>query len=102
MQQEISALISPFVPPERGDRDNWPTAVDGSTLFTQIEEARFRFVQELDADALCARIGSTSFIAAAPREERRDLEVRLREVVGRLGGVIAFPYVTEVYVSFAV
>jgi hypothetical protein len=71
-------------------------------LFTRIEEAHFKFVQELDADALSARISSTSFVAAAPVEARRDLDLRLREVAERLGGVVAFPYVTNVYVSFAV
>jgi SAM-dependent methyltransferase len=102
VQQEITALIAPFVPPERADRNRWPQAVDESVLFTEIDEAHFKFVQELDADALCARIGSTSFVAAAPIEARRELDVRLRQVVDRLGGVVAFPYVTEVYVSFAV
>jgi SAM-dependent methyltransferase len=102
VQQEITALIAPFVPPERADRNRWPQALDESVLFTQIDEAHFKFVQELDADALCARIGSTSFVAAAPIEARRELDVRLRQVVDRLGGVVAFPYVTEVYVSFAV
>jgi SAM-dependent methyltransferase len=102
VQQEISALISSFVPPERADRDRWPRAVEESPLFTQVEQAHFEFVQELDADALCARIGSTSFIAAAPLEARNDLDARLREVVERLGGLVAFPYVTEVYVSFSV
>ena len=102
LQREISALISPFVPPDRSDRDRWPDALEESQLFTQIEEAHFKFVQELDADALCARIGSTSFVAAASIEARRELDARLRDVVARLGGLVAFPYVTDVYVSFAV
>jgi SAM-dependent methyltransferase len=101
LQQEISALISPFVPPDRSERDRWPKPLEESTLFTQIEEAHFKFVQELDADALSARIGSTSFVAAAPVEARRDLDLRLRDVVERLGGLVAFPYVTDVYLSFA-
>jgi SAM-dependent methyltransferase len=101
LQQEISALISPFVPPDRSDRDRWPKPLEESTLFTQIEEAHFEFVQELDADALSARIGSNSFVAAAPVEARRDLDLRLRDVVERLGGLVAFPYVTDGYVSFA-
>jgi SAM-dependent methyltransferase len=102
LQQEISDLILPFVPPDRSDHDRWPKALEESTLFTEVEEAHFKFTHELDADAVCARIGSTSFVAAAPVEARRDLDARLRDVVARLGGVVAFPYVTDVYVSFAV
>jgi ubiquinone/menaquinone biosynthesis C-methylase UbiE len=102
VHQEISTLVSPFVPPDRSGHDTWPKPLEQSRLFTQIEEAHFKFVQELDADALSARISSTSFVAAAPVEARRDLDLRLREVAERLGGVVAFPYVTNVYVSFAV
>jgi hypothetical protein len=47
-------------------------------------------------------MASVSFIAAAPPEARRELDSRLRQLAERLGGRVDFPYVTAVYVSFAV
>jgi len=102
LQQEISDLISPFVPPGRPGHEHWARPLEQSRLFTQPEEAHFPWVQKLDADGLAARIGSVSFVAAAPAEARAELEARLRRVTARLGGVVDFPYVTDVYVSRAV
>jgi SAM-dependent methyltransferase len=102
VQQEISDLISPFVPPDRPGPERWPRLVERSALFTQPEEAHFPWVQQLDADGLAARIGSISFVAAAPPDARAELDARLRTVAARLGGVLDFPYVTDVYVSRAV
>jgi hypothetical protein len=67
-----------------------------------MEERRFTFVHELDAAALVDRIGSISFVAAASEDERRRVERELRDLVAANGGVVAFPYVTDVYVSRAV
>jgi SAM-dependent methyltransferase len=102
VQQEITDLISPFVPPGRPGPEHWAVTLEQSTLFTKPEEAHFPFVQELDADGLAARLGSVSFVASAPPDARRELDARLREVAARLGGVVDFPYVTDVYVSRAV
>ena len=102
LQREISDLIASFVPPGRPGPDHWARVLEESTLFTQLEETHFPFVQELDADALAARIGSISFVAASPLERRRELDARLRAVVERQGGRVEFPYVTDVYVSRAV
>lgn len=73
-----------------------------SDLFGPIEERRFRFVQELDADGVVQRIGSISFVAAAAAEQRAQLEQKLRDLVASKGGSVEFPYVTEVCVSRAV
>ena len=99
VQRKISDLISPFVPPGRPGPEHWADSLRQSPLFTKPEEAHFPWVQELDADGLAARIGSVSFVAAASPEARAELDARLREVVARLGGVVDFPYVTDVYVS---
>jgi hypothetical protein len=66
-----------------------------------VEERSFGFVQELDADALVERIGSISFVAAASEDEQRRVERELRELVAENGGTVAFPYVTDVYVTRA-
>ena len=102
VQQEISDLISPFVPPDRPGPERWATTLEQSALFVRPEEAHFPWMQQLDADGLAARIGSVSFVAAAPPEARAELDARLRTVAARLGGVVDFPYVTDVYVSRAV
>lgn len=99
IQQEISDLISPFVPPGRPGPEHWADALRENPLFATPEEAHFPWVQQLDADGLAARIGSVSFVAAASPEARAELDARLREVAAKLGGVVDFPYVTDVYVS---
>jgi SAM-dependent methyltransferase len=102
VHREIGALIAPFVPPDRPPSEDWARQLGESELFGPLEERRFSFVQELDADGLAHRIASVSFVAAAPPEARRELDRRLRQVAERLGGRVDFPYVTAVYVSFAV
>jgi len=102
LQREISELIEPFVPSERPDAEEWPRPLAESKLFGPLEERRFSFVEELDADRLAERIGSVSFVAAARPDERRELDSSLRRVAESLGGRVAFPYVTAAYISFAV
>ena len=72
-----------------------------SGLFGPVEERRFSFVQELDADGLVERIASISYVAAAPPADQANVERQLRQLVAAHGGRIAFPYVADVYVSRA-
>jgi SAM-dependent methyltransferase len=102
LHQEIGDLIAPFVPPDRPPSDQWPLALEESSLFGPLEEQRFSFSEELDADALAERIASVSFVAAASADARRQLDAQLRDVAGRLGGAVEFSYVTVIYVSCAV
>jgi ubiquinone/menaquinone biosynthesis C-methylase UbiE len=103
LQREVSELIEPFVPAGRtAVAPDSSRALSESELFGPLEERRFTFVQELDADGLVGRILSISFVAAAPAEKRAELEQNLRELVAAYGGSVAFPYVTDVYVSRAV
>jgi SAM-dependent methyltransferase len=102
LHQEIAKLIAPFVPPDRKPSEEWSRELGESDLFGPLEERRFTFVQRLDADLLAERIASISFVAAAPPDERRELDHQLRLLVQGLGGRVDFPYVTVVYVSFAV
>jgi SAM-dependent methyltransferase len=102
LHKEIGDLIAPFVPPGRVPPEEWSRELCESVLFGPLEERRFPFVQVLDEDLLAERIASVSFIAAAPPTARRELDEQLRRVAQRLGGRVDFPYVTMVYVSFAV
>jgi SAM-dependent methyltransferase len=101
IQREIGDLIAAFVPRNRPPAESWPDALDASDRFGPLEERRFPFEQQLDADQLAERIASVSFVAAAPVEARQRLDSDLREVVARLGGSLSFPYVSVVYVSRA-
>jgi SAM-dependent methyltransferase len=102
LHQEIGKLIEPFIPPDRPDSEEWAQLLEESELFGPLEERRFSFVQQLDADMLAERIASVSFVAAAPAVARRELDEQLRRVAERLGGRVDFPYLTDAYVSFAV
>ena len=102
IQREIGDLIAAFVPRNRPPAESWPDPLAESEPFGPLEERRFPFAQELDADQLAERIASVSFVAAAPAEARRRLDSELREVVARLGGRVTVPYVSVVYVSRAV
>ena len=102
LQKEISELIAPFVPSGRPDPEEWPRPLGESDLFGPLEEERFSFVEELDPDTLAERIASVSFVAAAPAEARCELDTAIRRVADKVGGLVAFPYVTRAYVSFAV
>jgi ubiquinone/menaquinone biosynthesis C-methylase UbiE len=102
LQREISELISPLVTSRRAVSRQSSRFLEESQLFGSLQERRFRFVDELDEDALWERIASVSFVAAASAEARRDLDSRLREVVRQRGGRVDFAYVTIAYVSRAV
>jgi SAM-dependent methyltransferase len=102
LQREVTALLDSFVPPERAAVGYSTRYLEQSDLFGPVEERRFAFAQELEADGLVGRILSISFVAAAPVEQREELEGKLRALVGAHGGSVAFPYVTDVYVSRAV
>jgi SAM-dependent methyltransferase len=102
LHREIGELIAPFVPPDRPAPDEWSRQLGESELFGPLELRQFSFVHRLDADGLAERIASVSFVAAAPPDARRELDSRLRQLAERLGGRVDFPYITAVYVSFAV
>jgi ubiquinone/menaquinone biosynthesis C-methylase UbiE len=102
LQREISELIAPFVPVGRASAGDSSRHLAESDLFGPLEERRFRFVQELDADGLVQRIASISFVAAAPADQRAEVERKLRELAASTGDRVEFPYVTDVCVSRAV
>ena len=101
LQAEIKHLLEPFVPSGRAVAPDTSRHLAESPLFHSFEQRTFRFIQKLDADALVGRIASISFVAGSTPEKRAELEGKLRELAARSGGVVDFPYVTDVYVSRA-
>ena len=98
VQDEITALLQPFVPP---GRSALPTTVATfvAEAFGELENAAFSFEQELDADGVADRILSISFVAAASEERQAALAAALRALVAERGGRVAFRYRTEAYVA---
>jgi len=104
LQREVTELISPFVPPQRPRvlEAGWRETLERSGLFGPIELRQSRFVDELDADGLVARIATISFVASAAASARTELERKLRELAGARGGRVEFRYVTQAFVTSAV
>jgi len=104
LQQEISTMIEPAVPPGRPRMREfgWYEAIQESGLFRPIEERQARFAQELDADTLVGRVLSISFVASLPGEQQAVLEQQLRALAEARGGVVEFRYLTEAFVTFSV
>ena len=98
--REVNDLLEDVLK-DREPTPNSSLQLVNSPLFGPVEERPFRFAQELDPDGLAERIASISFVAAMPRERREEIDARLRAVVEEAGGRVSFPYVTNVYVSFA-
>jgi ubiquinone/menaquinone biosynthesis C-methylase UbiE len=101
LQQEITGLIQPFVPPGRPPVDA-PVAAFVKRTLGETARHSVGFEQELDADDVVQRIASTSFVAAAPAAKRGELEEALRALVAANGGRVPFRYVTEAFVAFSV
>jgi SAM-dependent methyltransferase len=92
LHQAISAIMAPY----RGDAPShgsgaWRDAFDGREL----TEWTFAFTQQLDADGLADRVGSTSFIAALDEPERQRVLERVRALAR--DGPVSVPYVCEIH-----
>jgi SAM-dependent methyltransferase len=78
-------------------RRRWLKPEWTATGFTELEEAEFTYLQELDAEGLCGRVASISFIAALAQAERDDLLGRVRDLVAGFAEPFVLPYRTAVY-----
>jgi SAM-dependent methyltransferase len=78
-------------------RRRWLRPEWTDTGFTQLQEAEFTYEQELDADGICGRVASISFIAALDQSERGELLARVRELVAGFTEPFVLPYRTAVY-----
>lgn len=101
LNRAISEILEPISrdTPRRRQRDA-RTILDESGLFTKCETALFRHRQKLDEEGLVERVLSISFVAAATRPVRDDVEGQVRSLARERDGNIRLPYVTEVYLAF--
>jgi SAM-dependent methyltransferase len=97
----VNRAIEEIVEPLRGDApthrgDTWRAAFERTILFGPLKEHVFAHEQLLDADGLAARVGSISFIASLPEQDRERVIAAARELAA--DGAVTVPYRTEVHV----
>jgi len=73
-----------------------------SGLFEHCERVLFEHEQVVDEQGLVERVVSISFIAAAPQAVRDGVEERVRAIARRSEQPIRLPYMTELYLGYAV
>lgn len=100
LQREITKLLAPLVPQDHATHSGVRVFV--SDTFPDVEKFEVRFERELDADGLAEGLASTSFVATASEHERTKLLGEFRNLVAARGGRVAFRYVTQAYVTYAV
>ena len=100
VNEAIEAILAPYragVPTHR--RDAWRPAFDRTSLFGPLEQHVFPHEQLLDADGMADRVGSISFIASLPDDERAAVIGAARELAA--GGPVTIPYRTDVMFAAA-
>jgi SAM-dependent methyltransferase len=93
----IEAILAPYrgdVPTHR--TDTWRPAFERTRLFGPLQEHVFANEQLLDADGMADRIGSISFVASLPEEERTRVVGAARELAA--AGPVTIPYRTQVQI----
>jgi SAM-dependent methyltransferase len=104
VQAALSEVIDPLRgggTPDRRQR-SWKALLAESGLFERCERALFDHVQVLDEQGVVDRVLSISFIGAASPAVRADVEERVREIARKAEQPIRLPYMTELYLGFAV
>jgi CRISPR/Cas system-associated endoribonuclease Cas2 len=103
LQRALSELVAPL----RGDtpsrrQRHWRSVLADSGLFERCERRLFEHVQLVDEQGVVQRVQSISFVATAPRAVRAEIEQRVRDLVREAEQPIRLPYMTELYLGFAV
>jgi SAM-dependent methyltransferase len=102
LQGQVQTVIGPYLPTAQQIL-SWIPVVDASPLFGPAEEFATTFEQWFDADGLAERIGTISYVARLPDDERARVLERVREL-GEAQPESPFPfrYRTEARVCRAV
>jgi SAM-dependent methyltransferase len=95
----VNRALDAILDPHRADTpnfrgDEWREAFERTDLFGPLEEHFFANEQVLDANGLADRVGSISFIASLPGEERAPVLAAARELAA--SGPVSVRYRTEV------
>lgn len=100
-EAEINIAIDKLLEPHRlatpaHSGDAWRAAFDRTSLFGPLDEHVFENEQLLDADGMADRIGSISFIASLPDDERARVLTAARVLAA--DGPVTLPYRTQVQI----
>jgi SAM-dependent methyltransferase len=102
LQGQVQAVIGPYLPTAEQIL-SWIPVVDASPLFGPAEEFATTFEQWFDADGLAERIGTISYIARLPDDERARVLEQVRELsAAQPESPFPFRYRTEARVCRAV
>lgn len=103
----VQAALSEVIDPLEGDtprrkQQPWRSVLADSGLFERCERVLFEHEQVVDEQGLVERVVSISFIAAALQPVRDEVEERVRAIARRSEQPIRLPYMTELYLGYAV
>jgi SAM-dependent methyltransferase len=102
LQGQVQTVIGPYLPTAEQIL-SWIPVVDASPLFGPAEEFATTFEQWFDADGLAERIGTISYIARLPDDERAGVLEQVRELgAEQPESPFPFRYRTEARVCRAV
>jgi SAM-dependent methyltransferase len=102
LQRGIQAIVGPYLPGV-DEILGWIPVVDASPLFGPVEVFSTAFEQWFDPEGLAERIGTISYIARLPDDERAEVLARIRGL-GEAQPESPFPfrYRTQARVWYAV
>jgi hypothetical protein len=80
----------------------WREAFGRTPLFSRLRHAEFRHVHRLEREAVVARVGSVSFVAALSERDRAGVLTDVRALLARDSAtrgreVVELPYCTDVW-----
>jgi hypothetical protein len=91
LQVAVQELIGRYLP-DNSDLQAWRRgALEASDLFGSLETIESSFEQWLDAEGLAERIGTISYVAQLPDEERTAVLARVR-ALGEAQAEAPFPF----------
>lgn len=79
LQAAVQQIIGSYLP-ELGELLEWIPVLEASPLFGPLEGVEATFEQYFDAVGLAERVGTISYIARLPDEERAEVLARVREL----------------------
>ena len=100
LQQEIQAIVGPYVPAP-GALSGWVAVLEASPLFGPIERFETTHEQRFDPEGLAERMGTVSYVARLPEDERTEVLARLRTLgEAQPESPFAFRYRTQARVCY--
>ncbi len=90
LQVAVQQIIGSYLP-DVGELLEWIPVLEASPLFGPLEGVEATFEQYLDAEGRAERIGTISYVACLPDEERAEVLARAREL-GEAQPETPFPF----------